>query len=94
MVEDVATVKVIDGTNKAPMDLSMTYVPGNPTTGTIITFTGTATDPEGDTLYFSWNFGDGFAASGSPVTHRYVVPGDYTVTMHVTDNHIGTGPGV
>ncbi|MBN1678490.1 MAG: PKD domain-containing protein [Candidatus Thermoplasmatota archaeon] len=89
---ETTNVRVIDGCNKAPKNLSITYVPGSPDPGDIITFTGSATDPEGDTLYFSWSFGDGFAASGDIVMHKYAAPGNYTVTMYVTDNHIGTEP--
>lgn len=30
-----------------------------------------------------WDFGDGSAAEGARVTHRYAAPGDYTVTLTV-----------
>jgi hypothetical protein len=40
--------------------------------GTILTFTATsASDPDGDTLSYAWDFGDGVAAEGSAPTHVY-----------------------
>ena len=49
-------------------------------------FTGTGTDPEGDTLTYDWNFGDGSAHStqASPV-HTYADDGPYTATLTVSD---------
>jgi PKD domain-containing protein len=33
----------------------------------------------------AWNFGDGKKAAGSPATHAYAAPGDYTVTVTARD---------
>jgi hypothetical protein len=50
-------------------------------------------DPDGDQMRYSWNFGDGTAAStaASP-THTYAAAGTYTVVLTVTDgwNNVGT----
>lgn len=35
----------------------------------------------GQAVSFSWNFGDGSTASGSPVEHVYATPGSYPVTV-------------
>jgi len=46
-----------------------------------------STDPDpGDSLTFSWDFGDGTAAVGAVVTHRYLTHGDFTARVTVTDN--------
>jgi len=38
----------------------------------------------------AWNFGDGASAEGSHVVHAYGLPGNFTVTMTVTDSRDST----
>ncbi len=45
-----------------------------------------STDPDGDALTFSWNWGDnGAMGSGVQATHDYAAVGNYTVTLTVSD---------
>jgi PKD repeat protein len=50
-----------------------------------VTFTAAASDPDGDALFYNWNFGDGATASGASETHGYAASGTYTGTVTVSD---------
>ena len=60
---------------------------GTPTTA--LAFTGSGTDPGGDLLTYTWNWGDGTAnqsgANLTNVTHAYTTAGIYTLTLTVAD---------
>lgn len=45
----------------------------------------TSTDPDGDPLTYSWNFGDGSTTAGPNVTHQFAAGGTYTVTVKAQD---------
>lgn len=55
-----------------------------------ITFDVSGTDPDGDTLTYSWDFGDGTTDSGASVTHAFAEAGTYTVTVTADDGNGGT----
>src|SRR5262245_36855794 len=57
---------------------------------TVVTFTASATDPDGDPLTYNWAFGDGEAGSGASVTHVYRSAGTYNATVTVTDGKGGS----
>ncbi|QTA85729.1 PKD domain-containing protein [Desulfonema magnum] len=44
-----------------------------------------STDPEGDSLRFFWEFGDGTTGKGVRVTHHYDAPGRYEASVIVED---------
>ncbi len=52
-----------------------------------VVFTGSATDPDGDTMTYLWDFGDDVSSTElSPGPHTYTASGTYTVTFTVTDS--------
>jgi hypothetical protein len=52
-----------------------------------ITFDGSESyDQDGRIISYHWTFGDGTNGTGEIATHIYTVPGDYNVTLSVTDD--------
>jgi PKD repeat protein len=43
-------------------------------------------DPNGASLTYTWDFGDGATGSGATVNHVYATPGEYLVTLTLTDS--------
>jgi hypothetical protein len=57
---------------------------------TAVVLSVSATDPDGDTLAYNWNFGDGGSASGQTVTHVFNSQGTFTVQVTVADGNGGS----
>jgi hypothetical protein len=64
---------------------------GGPYSGVVgspIALDGTASsDPEGQSLAYAWNFGDGSVGMGPTVTHAYSRAGEFQVDLIVSDGH-------
>jgi PKD repeat protein len=54
--------------------------------GTMVTFTATANDADGDAIQYAWNFGDGQTGSGATTTHAFQSAGSLTVTCTISDS--------
>ncbi|OGC81339.1 MAG: hypothetical protein A2V81_00825 [Candidatus Abawacabacteria bacterium RBG_16_42_10] len=74
--------------NRAPICSSVTANPGSGTTATDITVDILASDPDGDTIVYEVNFGDGFITTSpaNSYVHRYAAAGTYTVSVTVIDS--------
>ena len=60
----------------------------------LVSFTSTATDPDGSIASTAWDFGDGTPVLTSPagsIDHSYTAAGNYTARFTVTDNRGATG---
>jgi serine protease len=82
----------IVGVNDPPVavaGLNQSAVVGQP-----VTFDGSGSyDIDGDTLTYSWTFGDGTTpGTGVKPTHIYVAGGTYTVTLVVNDGKVDSIP--
>ncbi|MEJ8651330.1 PQQ-dependent sugar dehydrogenase [Streptomyces sp. MS1.AVA.3] len=56
-----------------------------------VTFSSTASDADGGTLTYAWNFGDGTTGTGAAPTHTYKKNGTYTATVTAKDPAGRTG---
>jgi hypothetical protein len=54
-------------------------------------FDGSASsDPDGAVSAYSWNLGDGTSANGADPSYTYLTPGNYTVSLTITDDDLLT----
>ena len=71
--------------NQPPMP-EYSHSPFEPEAGELITFDASAShDPDGEIDQVWWDFGDGEAAIGSMVQHIFQAPGEYTITLTISD---------
>ncbi|MBU6401712.1 MAG: PKD domain-containing protein, partial [Verrucomicrobia bacterium] len=69
-----------------PPTLALTATAAQVAPDTRVTFTATASDPNGDPLAFYWDFGDGtFGVNSNVVSKLWLDPGDYVVRCEVSD---------
>jgi PKD repeat protein len=78
---------------EAPPTAAFVVGTSSPTVGQAIAFDSSApSEPEGTIISYEWSFGDESASGGGATpSHTYVTPGEYTVTLTVTDAEGKTG---
>ena len=92
-VVDTAGVQLIEDwinsltpTTSSPPEALFSASTVNGTAPLSVDFDASAsTDADGDTLSYSWDFGDGNTGSGVTINHIFTVVGEYTVTLTVND---------
>src|SRR2546426_145264 len=75
-----------------PVILSIQQYPSTPYAGDYVSFYANALDPDGGAIAsYAWNWGDGSSDSTpyNGVSHIYRSPGNYTMTLTVTDSDQG-----
>ncbi|MEE3192145.1 MAG: PKD domain-containing protein, partial [Candidatus Thermoplasmatota archaeon] len=66
------------------VDFAITPVSANTTV--TFSFAYNSRDPDGSIVEWTWDFGDGNSSSEQNPQHRYLLPGDYSVTLTAQDN--------
>jgi len=74
------------GPPQAPPTAAIRANPGSGEAPLEVAFAGSGTDPDGRIVGYRWDFGDGTTAEGARVGHRFEQPGDYAVSLEVTDD--------
>ena len=87
VLADTATV-AITATNTAPVASASASTTQGQAPYSIDFSASASTDPNGDALTFSWDFGDGATGSGETVSHTYTAAGEYTVALTASDGHL------
>lgn len=52
-----------------------------------VSFTNQTVPGDGDTLNYTWDFGDSLTSHDTNATHTFITPGLYDVSLTVTDNY-------
>lgn len=81
----VKRIRYSGGSNQPPDIQGVTYDPLPGPAPAQVTFSVTASDPDGDSLTYQWDTGDGATLSGATVTHEYPTNGIYDVRVQVSD---------
>ena len=78
-------------TVNAPPAVTFGFDPDSPLEGQEVDFQSQVSDPEGNSVTRSWNFGDGTTGTGAGPNHAYAAAGTYTVTVTATDSNGAEG---
>lgn len=81
---DTASLQ-IEVPNQAPEAVGSAN-PTNADTGETINFTGSASSDDAGIFSYLWEFGDGNTSNAANPMHSYVVEGNYSVKLTITDN--------
>ena len=86
-----SAILVLVVNNGGPVITSASSAAPNPADiGQAVTFSIAASDPDGDSLSYAWDFGDGTSGSGAIATHVYSAGGAFTATAIVLDGNGGS----
>ncbi len=89
LVGNMTQVLTVRSATDLPPIARFTFSPPSPTVGTSVFFDGSLSyDPDGFVQSWAWNFGDGSSLTfgGAFVSHNFGAPGNYSVSLTVSDN--------
>ena len=83
-------VIVVDALNNPPQAAFMTNSTEGPLPLNLQVDASSSSDPDGDSLIYQWDFGDGTTATGVTASHTYTQSGNYVITLRVDDGCLAT----
>jgi len=85
-------VEILGGGLAGQPVADFTFSPETGASPLTVTFNGTTSyDTDGTITQYAWAFSDGSTATGPIVTHTFLTPGIFSITLTVTDNSGLTG---
>jgi glucose/arabinose dehydrogenase/PKD repeat protein len=84
-------VEYIGGQNRNPIAVASANRTSGPAPLSVTFSSAGSSDPEGQALTYSWNFGDGTSSTAANPTKTYNTNGNYTATLTVRDPQGLTG---
>ena len=80
-----------DPASRMPVARITVTPPSGPAPLTVTVSGAASTAVSGTITGYAWTFGDGATATGVEATHSYAAPGEYAITLVVTDSVGRTG---
>jgi len=71
----------------APPEASFTATPTQGISPLVVSFSGISSTDDGGIVSYTWDFGDGWGATGPTCQHTYTAPGTYVVRLTVEDEY-------
>ena len=84
-VSKIRRIRWVGSGNQAPVAASSASPTSGPAPLTVGFSSAGSSDPEGQSLTFSWTFGDGDTSTQANPSHTYTQPGQYTARLAVSD---------
>jgi len=79
--EFTLTTSLSNQTQRQPPLAQFSFAPAQPRVGQAVAFSDGSTDPFGQIVAWSWDFGDGQTSAEQNPTHSYNAPGTYRVAL-------------
>ena len=89
-LKDTSNIEIVAEApaNKAPI-AGFSATPTSGMAPLLVSFDASnSSDPDGDNLEYSWNFGDGSSGTGLTIAHEFINPGSYEVELVVSDGSL------
>jgi PKD repeat protein len=80
-----------DPASRMPVARITVTPPSGPAPLTVTVSGAGSSAVSGSITSYAWTFGDGASATGVEATHSYAAPGEYAITLVVTDDRGRTG---